>query len=282
MNRDLKRRSQSKPVGGAGFQVQAYRHGDDFFGSAHTHMMARMQDLMGGFGGMSLFDDLDDFGFGFGKPRNKNNGSVQRSDPFANILSRFDDFGTDFGKVGSNGAASRPAGNFVSQTYVYSQKMGPDGKPQVEKYFKSDVGGRNAEGKLIKQAEEMYKNTGTGVKKIAHERVLDGKGHKAVKTKLGSGDEEIQNMFHGLEESDQQDFHRMWAEESKRLGLDKLASQMPKQKALEDRMRTLNPSRVSALALEGGDSESTTPRQTVSRRSGTHVPAKPSSRSKRS
>jgi Myelodysplasia-myeloid leukemia factor 1-interacting protein len=273
----MKKRSQSKPVGS---QMQMYHGEKDMFGSVQNQMMSRMQQMMGGFGGFgSVFDDLDDFGFGFGGARRPRDRPAQR-DPFSNILSRFDDFGTDFDMMNSNSSASRPSGNFVSQTLVYSQKVGPDGKPQVEKYFKSDIGGRNSDGKMIKHGEEMYKNTATGVKKIAQERVLDGKGHKAVKTKLGNGDEEIQNTFHGLEENDQADFHRRWEDESKRLGLEKLASQLPKQHALESHLKRSNYGSVKALPIEGGDSQSTTPSQ-VSRRSGLHPPAKPSSRSKK-
>lgn len=275
-----KRRSASnRPAGGETHnnQLQMHRGGvDDLFGG----MMERMDRMMGGFGGFgSVFDD---FGFGFPSKKSRRGANPRDSprDPFANILSRFHEFGTDFNKMQSSTGSGKPSGNFVSQTFVYSQKVGLDGKPHVEKYFKSDVGGRNSEGKMVKHGEEMYKNTATGVKKMAQERIFDGKGHKAVKTKMGSGEEEIQNLFHGLEESEQQDFHRRWADESKKLGLDQLANKLPKQSAIESQLKRSALGKPSALALEAGDSQSTTPSQ-VSRRSGVQAPVKPTSRALR-
>ena len=83
--------------------------------------------------------------------------------------------------------AAAPRGNFISQTFVSAQKIGPDGRVHREDYFKNNINGLSESGKRIGQSEEMYKNTGTGVKKMAQQRVLDDRGYKVVKSKVGEG-----------------------------------------------------------------------------------------------
>lgn len=105
---------------------------------------------------------------------------------FGSLMSGFDDI-----RMPGDGQVSRLGaggpGHCVSQTYVYSSKMGADGKLKVEKYYNSSVQGVDREGKRVGQSEEMYNNTETGIKKIAQQRTLGDKARKVVKTKVKDG-----------------------------------------------------------------------------------------------
>ena len=80
-----------------------------------------------------------------------------------------------------------PQGSYFSQTFVSAQRLGPDGRVQREDYFKNDINGVAESGERIGQSEEMYRNTGTGVKKLAQQRVLGEQGYKRVKSRVGEG-----------------------------------------------------------------------------------------------
>lgn len=140
------------------------------------------------------FDDMFSNFFGgsslFGRNRDGGRfGDLMMRDPFSDILSGFDDI-----RMPGTGSSGNSLMNFgggngqcVSQTFVYSQTMGKDGKPKVEKYFNSNIQGTDKNGRRVGQMEEMYKNTETGIKKMAEQRILGDKGRKIVKTKHGEG-----------------------------------------------------------------------------------------------
>lgn len=114
-----------------------------------------------------------------------------RRDPFGDfgsLLSGFDDIRMPGqGELTRFGGAGKGPGHCVSQTYVYSSKMGADGKPKVEKYYNSSVQGVDKEGKRVGHTEEMYKNSETGIKKIAEQRTLGDQARKIVKSKIKDG-----------------------------------------------------------------------------------------------
>lgn len=134
-----------------------------------------------------MFDDIFD-----GSMSRLGHRTGQRRDPFEGFMSRFDDVRMPGdGGIGGSSLMNRfgggGAGQCVSQTFVYSQTIGQDGKPKVEKYFNSNVEGVDKQGRRVGQMEEMYNNTGTGVKKIAEQRTLGDKARKIVRSKQGQG-----------------------------------------------------------------------------------------------
>lgn len=62
----------------------------------------------------------------------------------------------------------------MKQTYVSSQKLGPDGRPVKESYGTKARGALNGNKPTLVERQQMYENTGTGMAKAAHERMLNG------------------------------------------------------------------------------------------------------------
>ena len=73
-----------------------------------------------------------------------------------------------------------------AQSFCYSSKMGPDGKPITKKYFAHKAQGLGKKGQKISEMEEMYHNSGNDRKVIAQERTIDGRGRRMVKSKVGN------------------------------------------------------------------------------------------------
>jgi hypothetical protein len=160
----------------------------------------------------NVFGDFDQMFSGFFG--GSGGGVLSRKSPFDDFLRGFDDFNLPSATGGGSAG-----GNHISQTYVFSQKLGKDGKPHVEKYFNTNVSGLTKEGKRIGHTEEMYKNSETGVKKHSKQHVLGDQGTKVVKSKLGAEPEELHHFFHGMGEEEAQDFHRNWHQASEAAGL---------------------------------------------------------------
>ena len=64
----------------------------------------------------------------------------------------------------------------------------------------------------------MYKNSKTGEKRVAKERILDDQGRKMVRKKLGHGDEQIFNHYNGFEEEQAGHFDNRWENEARDMG----------------------------------------------------------------
>lgn len=80
-----------------------------------------------------------------------------------------------------------PGSRRQHHTIMTTQRMGPDGRMVSENYINNEIYGITSEGKHISQKEEMYKNSGTGEKKISQERELDGVRHKVSKLQKKAG-----------------------------------------------------------------------------------------------
>lgn len=216
---------------------------DDFFGM--NGMLERHMGQMGNFGGM-----MDQF-FG-GRQMNMR-------DPFSDILSGFDEmrmpsFEGPHMMKGKDGQG----GHFVSQTFVYSQKMGADGKPKVEKYMNSNVGGITKEGRRVAEMEEMYKNTETGTKKVAHQKTLDGKGYKQVRTRH-NGQDEDHHYFHGMEDHEGAAFEEEWHKESQNAKLSDLHKHLMNEKKMLESLQQKYGGKNIANQIKYDDSEPNTP-----------------------
>merc|ERR1719240_1302089 len=91
--------------------------------------------------------------------------------------------------------------------------MGPDGKMRTEKFASSSVGDSR---RGISETQQAYSNSDTGVDKMSLERMHNERGKKVVKERSAlTGDETQTEMFHGMTEEDQDDFHDAWEREAR-------------------------------------------------------------------
>lgn len=123
----------------------------------------------------------------------------------------------------------KSGGKFMTQKFVSSTKIGPDGRPIKESYQSKAHGvyGGNAKPELVER-KQMYQNSGTGYEKAAHERMYQGKGRKVViENDRGSNRQNSYNYYKGLREEEAPDFDREWESAANRLGFNS------KTKALE-------------------------------------------------
>lgn len=102
-------------------------------------------------------------------------------------------------------------GSFTSQTMCFSSSMGADGKMKTEKFASSSVGDAR---RGIAETQHAYSNS-VGVDKMSMERLHGERGKKVVKERCSvTGDETQTEMFHGMTEEDQDDFHEAWEREA--------------------------------------------------------------------
>merc|ERR1719199_766949 len=67
-------------------------------------------------------------------------------------------------------------GSFSSQVMCMSTRMGPDGKMHTEKYHES-----SAQSGHLKERQQAYSNSHTGMDKMALERHISDRGRKMVR-----------------------------------------------------------------------------------------------------
>lgn len=60
-----------------------------------------------------------------------------------------------------------------------------NGRPVEEKYVNSAKGVTGHGGQRLVERNQMYENSGTGLQKIANERMLNDRGRKVVRERLG-------------------------------------------------------------------------------------------------
>ncbi|KAF4676278.1 hypothetical protein FOL47_006434 [Perkinsus chesapeaki] len=106
-------------------------------------------------------------------------------------------------------SAGQPQGQYSSQVYVTSTTRGADGKTVTEQYQSSTVG--DAERQLREQ-QEMYSNSGTGMDKMALERTMGDQGRKVIRSRnRTTGEQNTQDMFRGgLTEDQATEFDQRW------------------------------------------------------------------------
>lgn len=150
----------------------------------------------GGFGGFGMMDDFDDMMGMSGMM-----GGMRGQGGSSQMM------------MSSFGGGMGGGGSFTSQTMCVSSTMGPDGKMRTEKFASSSVGdGRRG----ISETQQRYSNSDTGVDKMSLERMHNERGKKTVKERSAlTGDETQTEMFHGMTEEDQDDFHNAWEREAR-------------------------------------------------------------------
>jgi myeloid leukemia factor 1 len=109
----------------------------------------------------------------------------------------------------------------VSQSYMSTQKVGPDGRIVHEKFMNNGVSHRGGDGHVISEHKQAYRNS-NGIDRIGHERRLDDRGRKVVKERnRETNEEEETNHFHNMDYDDVAQFDSMWGDMGNRVGLHK-------------------------------------------------------------
>lgn len=154
------------------------------------------------FGGRDPFAEFgaDPFGGGFGMG--------------GSIMKQFDEMSKGmmqgFGAAGPGraGGGLLPGGNgqYACQTFAMSSVAGPDGKMHTERYVSSDIGNR---GQGIRESQQSYSNSSTGIDKMGLERQLGDRARKMVKERdRFSQEERSTELFRGMDDSGRNAFDR--------------------------------------------------------------------------
>lgn len=173
--------------------------------------------IFGGRDPFAEFGSMMPFGGGGGGPF----GRGGMPDMMGGIMSNFDrmtqDMMKDFGSMrggpgggisGFGNMANMGDGAYACQSFAMSSVTGPDGKQHVEKYSSSDIG--NSKHK-IREGQQAYSNSTTGMQKIGMERQHADQGRKMVRERNGTGEERCTEMFRGMDESHKDQFDRDFA-----------------------------------------------------------------------
>jgi hypothetical protein len=83
-------------------------------------------------------------------------------------------------------------GTFTSSSFVMSSSSGRDGsgRPHVEAFSESTVGGRDSGGALISETRQQYKNSATAQQRVALEQAHGRRAMKVVRERSGGSDSE--------------------------------------------------------------------------------------------
>ena len=74
-------------------------------------------------------------------------------------------------------------------------------------------------GKTVSERQQAYKNTGTGVDKLAHEKMMDSQGRKVVKERK-NGNVEQYDHYYNLNEENRDEFDRQWQQNAKQIKME--------------------------------------------------------------
>jgi len=134
---------------------------------------------------------------------------------FGSIMKQFDDLGRSGGNNGGMNMMNIGNGQYSSQSFAMCSRMGPDGKMHSERFASSEVGNR---GQKIREAQQAYSNSTTGIDKMGFERQLGDQGRKIVRERnRHTAEEKSTELFKGMEESQRDQFDQRFASNSKHL-----------------------------------------------------------------
>ena len=108
-------------------------------------------------------------------------------------------------------------GQFMKQTVHTQMKIGKDGKP-IKETYQTKAHGAIGGGNRLVDRQQIYENTGTGMHRAAHERMINDQGRKIIKERIG--DSQINNFDHfkNMGASDAGHFDQKWQEIAGNLG----------------------------------------------------------------
>lgn len=114
--------------------------------------------------------------------------------------------GCEGGMMMSCGAMGGGGGQYSCQSFMMSSTMGADGQMHTQQFSSSDVGNRE---QGIREAQQAYQNSASGMQKMAMERQLGDRGVKIIRERnRDSLEERSTELLRGLEESACQTFTR--------------------------------------------------------------------------
>merc|ERR1719356_720582 len=104
------------------------------------------------------------------------------------------------------GIGGMGSGQYSVQTFAMTSTMGPDGRMHTEKYANSEIGNTQ---QRIRESQQAYSNSSTGMDKMGLERQLGDRGWKAVRERNRNTQEERStNLFRGMDEQQKAVFER--------------------------------------------------------------------------
>ena len=111
--------------------------------------------------------------------------------------------------------------NIITKS-TYTKIEYENGKPINEELYQSEsVKHKDKKGHNITEKKEKYKNNKTGIQKISHQKLLDGKGTKTIKKiNLNNGNREEHNIYKGIKENNVNDFNKKYNNFKEKVKLD--------------------------------------------------------------
>ena len=111
--------------------------------------------------------------------------------------------------------------NIITKS-TYTKIEYENGKPVNEERYQSEsVNHKDKKGHKIAEKKEKYKNKKTGIEKVSHQKLLDGKGTKTIKKiNVNNGDKEEHNIYKGLKENNVKDFDKKYNKFKEKVKLD--------------------------------------------------------------
>lgn len=166
--------------------------------------------------------------FGAGAMSPFEGGLLGGRDPFAEFGGGVDPFDRGFGSImkhfeqmtngimrdaggglGGNAMMGMGNGQYACQSFAICSRMGPDGKMHTERFANSEVGNRQ---QRIREAQQAYSNSSTGIDKMGLERQLGERARKVVRERdRTTMEERSTEMFRGMDESGCDAFGRDFA-----------------------------------------------------------------------
>ena len=134
--------------------------------------------------------------------------------------------------------------NLITKS-TYTKIEYENGKPVNEEIYQAEsVNHKDKKGHKITEKKEKYKNEKTGIEKISHQKLMDGKGTKVIRqVNLNSGDKEEHNIYKGIKEKNVKDFNKKYNDFKEKVKLDEMFQQVK----LLGRKRNLDKGKVLLL-----------------------------------
>ena len=111
--------------------------------------------------------------------------------------------------------------NIITKS-TYTKIEYENGKPINEELYQSEsVKHKDQKGHNITEKKEKYKNNKTGIEKVSHQKLLNGKGTKIIKKiNLNNGNKEEHNIYKGIKENNVNDFNKKYNNFKEKVNLD--------------------------------------------------------------
>ena len=111
-------------------------------------------------------------------------------------------------------------GKYVSHSHFSATKLDKNGKEYSENFQSQSISNIDNQGKRISERQQAYKNS-RGEDKIVHEKMLDNKGYKLIKSRNIENNETCEhNYLKGLKEEKLDEFNKEYDKQRKKVKLE--------------------------------------------------------------